>query len=93
MLILDEAYGEMAPEGALPRNRHGSSTGRTSFECVHFQKVTGLRACVAAMRSEQPGNHYASFNKVRNHFGVNKMAQVAALAALKDQAYLETGLR
>jgi histidinol-phosphate aminotransferase len=29
-----------------------------------------------------------SFDKVRNHFGVNKLAQVAALAALTDQAYL-----
>ncbi|MBL8895816.1 MAG: pyridoxal phosphate-dependent aminotransferase, partial [Rhizobiales bacterium] len=29
-----------------------------------------------------------SFDKVRNHFGVNKLAQVAALAALADQAYL-----
>jgi histidinol-phosphate aminotransferase len=29
-----------------------------------------------------------SFNKIRNHFGVNRSAQAGALAALQDQAYL-----
>src|SRR5690606_41482037 len=28
------------------------------------------------------------FDKIRNHFGVNRMAQVGALAALADQPYL-----
>jgi histidinol-phosphate aminotransferase len=29
-----------------------------------------------------------TFDKIRNHFGMNRLATVAALAALKDQAYL-----
>ena len=29
-----------------------------------------------------------AFNKVRNHFGMNRAAQAGALAALADQAYL-----
>ena len=29
-----------------------------------------------------------SFNKVRNHFGMNRSAQAGALAALEDQPYL-----
>ena len=29
-----------------------------------------------------------AFNKVRNHFGVNRIAQAGALAALADQDYL-----
>jgi histidinol-phosphate/aromatic aminotransferase/cobyric acid decarboxylase-like protein len=30
-----------------------------------------------------------SFEKIRNHFGVNRIAQAGALAALQDQAWLE----
>ncbi|MET0748208.1 MAG: pyridoxal phosphate-dependent aminotransferase, partial [Rhizobium sp.] len=30
----------------------------------------------------------SAFDKLRNHFGMNRLATVAALAALKDQAYL-----
>jgi len=28
------------------------------------------------------------FNKIRNHYGVNRIAQAAAIAAVADQAYL-----
>ena len=31
----------------------------------------------------------ANFDKVRNHYGINRIAQVGALAALHDQPYLE----
>jgi histidinol-phosphate aminotransferase len=34
----------------------------------------------------------AAFNKVRNHFGMNRAAQAGALAALRDQAYLAATL-
>ncbi len=30
----------------------------------------------------------ANFEKVRNHYGINRLGQIAALAALQDQAYL-----
>ncbi|MCK1975074.1 aminotransferase class I/II-fold pyridoxal phosphate-dependent enzyme, partial [Bacillus safensis] len=31
-----------------------------------------------------------SFDKIRDHFAVNRLAQAAAIAALKHQAYLNT---
>ena len=31
----------------------------------------------------------ASFDKIRNHFGINKIGQAGALAALEDDAYLQ----
>ena len=34
-----------------------------------------------------------AFNKVRNHFGVNKLGQIAAKAALEDQDHLKTVLK
>jgi histidinol-phosphate aminotransferase len=33
-----------------------------------------------------------AFDRVRNHFGVNRLAQVAALAALADEAYLVSAI-
>ena len=33
-----------------------------------------------------------TLDKIRNHFGVNRLGQMAALAALQDQDYLETVL-
>ncbi|WP_136657788.1 pyridoxal phosphate-dependent aminotransferase [Nitratireductor sp. XY-223] len=88
MLILDEAYGEMAPPDALPPvaaliDRPNVIRMRT------FSKGYGLAGLRCGYAFGTAGT-IASFNKVRNHFGVNKMAQIAALAALKDQNYLES---
>jgi histidinol-phosphate aminotransferase len=53
-----------------------------------FSKAYGLAGircgyvvgCAEAIRS---------FDKIRDHFAVNRVAQAAAIAALKDQAYLK----
>ncbi|MCP4317410.1 MAG: pyridoxal phosphate-dependent aminotransferase [Hyphomicrobiales bacterium] len=86
MLVLDEAYGETAPASALPAiealiDRPNILRMRT------FSKGYGLAGLRCGYAFGSPGT-ITSFNKVRNHFGVNKMAQIAALAALKDQDYL-----
>ena len=84
MLILDEAYGETAPASALPPlepERPNVLRLRT------FSKAYGL----AGLRLGYAIGHreaVAAFDKVRNHFGVNRMAQAAGLAALEDQGYL-----
>ena len=84
MLVLDEAYGETAPSGTLPP----LDTGRPNVLRLRtFSKAFGL----AGMRCGYAvGAHDAitAFDKVRNHFGMTRMAQVAALAALDDRAYL-----
>jgi len=84
MLILDEAYGETAPAAALPpieADRPNMLRLRT------FSKAYGL----AGLRlGYAVGHRHAirAFDKVRNHFGVNRMAQAAGLSALEDQAHL-----
>ncbi len=86
LFVLDEAYGEMAPEGALPPadaflDRPNVVRMRT------FSKAYGL----AGMRCGYAFGHpdtIASFDKVRNHFGMNILTQIAALEALRDQTYL-----
>lgn len=84
MLILDEAYGETAPAGAIPPlnvSRPNVLRMRT------FSKAYGLAGLRCGYAIGEAGQ-IAAFDKVRNHFGVNRMAQVAALAALADQAWL-----
>lgn len=84
LLVLDEAYGETAPDGTLPPLlplRPNTLRYRT------FSKAYGL----AGMRCGYAigdASLIKAFEKVRNHFGVNRMAQVAGLAALRDDAFL-----
>jgi histidinol-phosphate aminotransferase len=84
LLVLDEAYGETAPAGTLPPIlpiRPNVLRYRT------FSKAYGL----AGMRCGYAigeASLIKTFEKVRNHFGVNRMAQIAGLAALSDSAHL-----
>lgn len=85
LLILDEAYGETAPEGTLPPielNRENVLRLRT------FSKAYGL----AGLRCGYGIGHknlIAPFDKIRDHFGVNIVAQSAAIAALRDDQWLK----
>jgi histidinol-phosphate aminotransferase len=84
LLILDEAYGETAPASALPAidvSRPNVLRMRT------FSKAYGLAGmrCGYAIGGER---QITAFDKIRNHFGMNRMVQIAALAALADQTYL-----
>jgi len=85
MLVLDEAYGEFAPEGTMPPldlARPNVLRMRT------FSKAYGLAGMRCGYALGEAGV-IRSFDKVRNHFGVNLLAQVAAAAALADRPYLE----
>ena len=86
ILILDEAYIEFAPEGATPPVL--PLLPRT-IRMRTFSKVYGMagaRIGYALAESEI----IASFDKVRHHFGVNRLAQIGALAALEDQAFVDS---
>ncbi len=84
VLALDEAYHEFAPDGTAPpldMNRKNVLRFRT------FSKAYGL----AGMRIGYAIGHadvIAGFEKVRNHFGVTRLSQVAAVAALADQNWV-----
>lgn len=84
MLILDEAYGETGPASAQPPidvDRLNILRMRT------FSKAYGLAGIRCGYAVGEAGTIRA-MEKVRNHYGVNKMAQVAGGAALADQPYL-----
>ncbi|GAA2862488.1 histidinol-phosphate aminotransferase [Aminobacter niigataensis] len=83
-LILDEAYGETAPPSALPPvdiSRPNVVRMRT------FSKAYGL-AGIRCGYAFGDTDVIASFEKVRNHYGVSRMAQIAGEEALADQVYL-----
>jgi len=84
LLILDEAYGELAPASALP----AIDTSRPNVVRMRtFSKaygLAGLRIGYAFGASQL----CAEYDKVRDHFGNTVMAQYAALAALQDQGWL-----
>lgn len=87
MLILDEAYNETAPPEALPPastfiDRPNVIRTRT------FSKAYGLAGMRIGYAFGAPET-IRTFDKIRNHFGVNRQAQVAAEAALMDQDHLE----
>ncbi len=84
MLILDEAYCETAPEGTLP-DIDVNTANVPAFS--HVFKAYGM-AGVRVGAVFGPEDAVGAFNKVRNHFGISRMAQAGAIAALKDQAWL-----
>jgi histidinol-phosphate aminotransferase len=84
VLFLDEAYGEFAPQGTLPPM---CVENPNVLRFRTFSKAYGL----AGMRVGYCLGHkdlIAAFDRVRNHFGVGRVAQAGALAALQDQEWL-----
>jgi len=84
LLILDEAYIDLAPPGtapAIPADQPQAIRLRT------FSKGYGMAGLRVGYGIAAP-EWVSAFNKVRNHFGVGRIAQAGALAALADQPYL-----
>ena len=88
LLILDEAYIECAPHSAeLPIGFDDPRVIRLRT----FSKAYGLAGARVGYAIGAP-ELILAFNKVRNHFGMNRSAQEGALAALADQTWLRSVL-
>ena len=85
LLVLDEAYIECAPSGTAPDI---AADDPRVIRLRTFSKVYGLAGARVGYAIGAP-DLIDAFNKVRNHFGMNRAAQAGALAALGDQAYLD----
>ena len=84
LLLLDEAYVECAPEGtAAPVDINDPRVIRMRT----FSKAYGMAGARVGYALAQ-ADLIQAFNKVRNHFGMNRAAQAGALAALTDQKWL-----
>ncbi|MBP0617355.1 pyridoxal phosphate-dependent aminotransferase [Jiella mangrovi] len=84
ILVLDEAYSDLAPDGSLPPI---SLMRPNLLRFRTFSKAYGMAGVRVAYVVGEPAA-IAQFDKVRNHFGVSRMAQAGALAALADQDHL-----
>lgn len=82
LLILDEAYAEFAP--ALPRI---DPADPRVLRMRTFSKAYGMAGARIGWALGAP-EVVRAFDRVRNHFGVNRIAQAGALAALADEAHL-----
>jgi histidinol-phosphate aminotransferase len=86
VLALDEAYIEFAVDDIAP----AIDTSKPDvIRFRTFSKAYGMAgqriAYAIAHRDIIQG-----FNKIRNHFGINRIAQIGALASVQDNGFLES---
>lgn len=85
VLLLDEAYYEFAPDGAVPPIDTDNPRVLRYRTFSKARGMAGARIGYAIGEAEL----IQGFDKIRNHFGVNRVAQIGALAALADGAHLQ----
>jgi histidinol-phosphate aminotransferase len=84
VLLLDEAYAEFAPDGISPRL---DVDDPRVLRLRTFSKAHGL-AGIRVGYAIGEKTLVKSFDKIRNHFGINRMGQAGALAAITDGAHI-----
>jgi hypothetical protein len=84
LIVLDEAYIDLAPPGTAPDL---NADDPRVIRMRTFSKGYGLAGLRVGYAIGAAGL-ISAFNKVRNHFGMGRVAQAGALAALQDQAWL-----
>lgn len=85
LLVLDEAYVDLAPAGTAAEI---AADDPRVIRFRTFSKGYGMAGLRVGYAIAAPGL-VSAFNKVRNHFGMGRIAQAGALAALADQGWLD----
>ena len=89
LLCLDEAYVEFAREHVAPRI---DVDDPRVIRFRTFSKAYGMAGARIGYGIAEK-NLVLAFNKIRNHFGVTRISQAGALAALRDTEYLAESKR
>lgn len=89
LLVLDEAYIDTAPEGTAPPL---DPSNPRVIRMRTFSKAYGLAGARVGY-AIGPERIISAFDKVRNHFGMSRISQAAAFAALEDQDHLAEVVR
>ncbi|QYZ71759.1 pyridoxal phosphate-dependent aminotransferase [Neotabrizicola shimadae] len=84
LLVLDEAYIDLAPAGTAPRIAPDDPRVIRFRTFSKGYGLAGLRMGYA-LAAEPLAR---AFDRVRNHFGLGRIAQAGAIAALNDQGWL-----
>ncbi len=89
LLLLDEAYCDYAPEGiVLPTDTSAGNMLRFRT----FSKAYGMAGARVGYCIGEEGL-ISEFEKVRDHYGMNRTAEIGAIAALADQEWLAQTVR
>ncbi len=83
MLVLDETYADFAEFNALELVKRYDNVVVTRTLSKSYA-LAGMRLGLAIARPEV----IAALDKIRDHYNLDRLAQVACVAALRDQAYL-----
>ncbi|WP_298271849.1 histidinol-phosphate transaminase, partial [Geobacter sp.] len=83
MLVLDETYAEFAESSAVELVKRHENVVVTRTLSKSYS-LAGMRLGLAIARPEV----IAALDKIRDHYNLDRLAQAACVAALRDQAYL-----
>jgi histidinol-phosphate aminotransferase len=85
LLVLDEAYSDTAPAGTAP------AIDVSNPQVVRYRTFSKAYGLAGARIGYAIGERSTieAFDKVRNHYGINRVGQLGAKAALLDQDYLK----
>jgi histidinol-phosphate aminotransferase len=83
LLVLDEAYADFVePQELLPEAIDSGTIRLRTFSKAYGMAGSRIAYAIA------PPEVVATFQKIRHHFGVNRIAQAGALAALADGGFV-----
>ena len=89
LLVLDEAYIEFAPASAVFPVEAGDPR---VIRMRTFSKAHGMAGARVGY-AIAPARTIGGLGRIRNHFGVNRIAQAGALASLGDTAFIASVVR
>ena len=84
LLLLDEAYIEFAPEGTATAF---DITRKNLLRFRTFSKAHGMAGIRVGYCIGHP-EIISVFDKIRNHFGISRISQAGAIAAIRDQDWV-----
>ncbi|MCK6554597.1 histidinol-phosphate transaminase [Candidatus Binatia bacterium] len=88
IVVMDEAYFEFVDDPEYPDSLTYHRPGRLLITLRTFSKIYGLAGLRVGFGVAQP-ELVEVMNRVRQPFNVSSLAQIAALAALDDDAHVE----
>lgn len=92
IVIVDEAYGDFADSNEYPVSLDYVKKGRNLVVLRTFSKIYGLAALRVGYGISTPAI-IKSLNLAKMPFNVNRLAQAAAVEALKDEDFLNRTLK
>ena len=88
IVVFDEAYGDFAAGPDFPDTIGALRQGRRVVILRTFSKMASLAGLRVGYAIADPGC-IGLMNRIRQPFNLSTLAQVGALAALRDEAYIE----